>query len=119
MDYSEQQEADYGPQQFDGFFLYGENDNGKNYVEVNQSLSVGVGLVSGGYSREFKGKENGYEDLKNEYSVAVGPVSTSVTTNEQNQVTDKKVNIARGKISLGIGIEIKLSTGSTTEKIKK
>lgn len=115
----EQQEADYGPQQFDGFFLYDQNDNGNNYVEVNQSISGGLGLVSGGYSREFKGKENGYQDLKNEYSSAVGPVSTSVTTNEHNQVTDKKVNIARGKISLGIGIEIKVSTGSTTEKIKK
>ncbi|MET3047518.1 hypothetical protein [Flavobacterium covae] len=115
----EQQQSDYGPQKFDGFLFYSENDKGQNYVEVNQSLSGGLGLVSGGVSREFKGKSNSYEDLKDEKSVAVGPMSTSITHNEKGQVTDKKVNVARGKIALGFGIEIKLSTGYTTDKIKK
>ncbi|SPE76150.1 hypothetical protein FLACOL_00128 [Flavobacterium columnare] len=115
----EQQETDYGPQKFDGFLLYGENEKGQNFVEVNQSLSGGVGLISGGFSREFKGKANRYEDLKDEKSIAIGPVSSSMTQNEKGQITDKKINVARGKIALGLGIEIKFSVGSTTDKIRE
>jgi len=115
----EQQESDYGPSKFNGFLVYSENENGQNYVEVNQSLSAGLGLISGGISREFKGKSIGYEDLKVEKSAAIGPVSASITHNEKGQITDKKINIARGKIALGLGIEIKLATGYTSDKIKK
>ncbi len=116
---AEQQEADYGPTKYDGFLFYGENENGKNYVEVNQGISGGVGLVSGGFSREFKGKDNGYQDLKDEKSFAVGPVSSTVTHDEKGNMTDAKVNVARGKIALGFGLEIRISTGYTTDKIRK
>jgi RHS repeat-associated protein len=115
----EQQGSSDEPMHWDGLLLSGKTENNKNYVEINQGVSLGVGLLSGGWSREFKGKSYGSEDLKDEFSGAIGPVAGSVAVNENNEAVEQKINIAKVRIASGLGVELKVSIGQTTEKVKE
>lgn len=115
----EQQQSDSGPEKFDCFLIAGKTEKGKNYVEVNQSLSGGVGIVSGGIQREFQGKSYGYENLTDEYSGAVGPVSGTVKKDESGNIVETKANAIYGRISFLVGFEFKVSIGKTSEIIKR
>lgn len=90
---------------------------GERYEEVNQGISGGIGIVSAGYSTEFKAKRYGYEDASDEFSGNLGPFSATVKRGEDGQVIENYGNVVRGKLSFLIGFEIKVSLGKTTDKI--
>ncbi|HEY1165187.1 MAG TPA: hypothetical protein VGE90_08455, partial [Chitinophaga sp.] len=116
-------EKQYGPKpqtKWEGMGLFfNKTEKGERFAEVNQGISGGIGLVSAGIGSEFKAKRYGYEDATMEYSGSLGPAGLSVKKGEDGNVMENYVNVARGKLALLGGVEIKVSFGATTEIIKE